>query len=155
MLDTDLNTLLWQAMLNTCRVHELTDAPCKACTLRVEALEAELHPVLDQLRGELAGARSTIDHMSKAMSWLGGHDREGLDHLDEAMHEARSRESAVRQAQRWAKRAKAAEAVLGQVAEIAAVDGEPDNDWQHGYAHASGELRAVFAKHNLPLPSGS
>lgn len=112
MLDADLNALLWRAMLNSCRVHEIMDAPCKACTRRVEAVTTELQPVLDQLREELAGANATIEHMAKAMSWLGGHDRQGLDHLDEAMYEARSREAAVLQAQRWAKRAKAAEAQL-------------------------------------------
>ncbi|WP_282203949.1 hypothetical protein [Kitasatospora fiedleri] len=34
-----------------------------------------------QLRAELGGARATIDHMSIAMSWISGHDRQGLDHL--------------------------------------------------------------------------
>ena len=61
---------------------------------------------------ELRQARVTIDHMSQAMSWICGHDRQGLDHLAEAQREARGREAAVRQAQAWAKRARIAEADL-------------------------------------------
>lgn len=66
----------------------------------------------EQLAEELAGARATIDHMSKAMSWISGHDRQGLDHLEEAQYEGRARMAAVQQAQRWAARARAAEAAL-------------------------------------------
>ncbi|MER7815629.1 hypothetical protein [Streptomyces sp. NPDC096153] len=76
------------------------------------ALRTEAEKQRDQAREELAGARATIDHMSKAMSWIGGHDRQGLDHLEEAQAEARARESAVRQARRWAGRARAAESEL-------------------------------------------
>ncbi|WP_411092249.1 hypothetical protein [Streptomyces sp. 049-1] len=61
---------------------------------------------------ELAGARATIDHMCGAMSWLGGHDRQGLDHLAEANYEAGAREAAVTQARAWAARARTAEAAL-------------------------------------------
>jgi len=51
-----------------------------------------------RLADELAGARATIDHMRGAMSWLSGHDRQGLDHLAEANYEARAREAAVAEA---------------------------------------------------------
>lgn len=64
----------------------------------------------EQLGEELAGARATIDHMAKAMDWICGHDRQGLDHLAEAMYEGRAREAAVKQARAWAARARAAEA---------------------------------------------
>ncbi|MEV0016628.1 hypothetical protein [Streptomyces tendae] len=65
-----------------------------------------------RLADELAGARATIDHMRGAMSWLSGHDRQGLDHLAEANYEARAREAAVAQARAWATRARTAEAAL-------------------------------------------
>jgi hypothetical protein len=42
---------------------------------------------------------------------------------------------------------------LTAIGEIAAVDGEADNDWKCGYAAAANELRSVFARHNLPLPT--
>lgn len=79
-----------------------------------DAVLATVQPELDRLRAELSGARVTIEHMSKAMSWISGHDRQGLDHLDEAQREARAREAAVRQAQRWATQAKSATAELEQ-----------------------------------------
>jgi hypothetical protein len=68
-----------------------------------------------RLAAELADARATIDHMRKAMSWLSGHDRQGLDHLAEANYEARARESAVGEARRWARRARTAEAAVERV----------------------------------------
>ncbi|WP_406444493.1 hypothetical protein OHB14_36580 [Streptomyces sp. NBC_01613] len=64
----------------------------------------------EQLAEELAGARATIDHMANAMSWICGHDRQGLDHLDEAQREGHARESAVKQARQWAQSARGAEA---------------------------------------------
>ncbi|MGW2501863.1 hypothetical protein ACWCXL_12225 [Streptomyces sp. NPDC001588] len=68
-----------------------------------------------RLTEELAGAQATIDHMARAMSWLGGHDRQGLDHLNEAQYEARARMAAVKQARQWAARARAAERALNRV----------------------------------------
>jgi predicted nucleic acid-binding protein len=38
------------------------------------------------LAEELAGANRTINHLTEAMGWLSGHDRQGLDHLEESMH---------------------------------------------------------------------
>ncbi|MGW3971142.1 hypothetical protein ACWEFD_17820 [Streptomyces ardesiacus] len=73
-----------------------------------QVAEEETHRLAD----ELAGARATIDHMRGAMSWLSGHDRQGLDHLAEANYEARAREAAVAQARAWATRARTAEAAL-------------------------------------------
>jgi hypothetical protein len=75
-------------------------------------------PTVEHLAAELAGARATIDHMSKAMSWICGHDRQGLDHLDEAMRESRAREAAVKQARTWAARARTAEAALDRVRQL-------------------------------------
>ncbi len=72
----------------------------------------------DRLRIELTGARATTDHMSKVMSWISGHDRQGLDHLKEATREARGRESAVKQAKAWAARARAAESALADVSTV-------------------------------------
>jgi hypothetical protein len=74
---------------------------------------------VEQLTEELAGARATIDHMSKAMSWISGHDRQGLDHLEEAQYEARARFATMKQAQRWAARARSAEAAVARVQAIA------------------------------------
>ena len=85
---------------------------CYACLL--DRLEAER----DGLREELKGARATIDHMAKAMSWISGHDRQGLDHLDEAQYEARAREAAVKQARHWAARARGAEATVARGLEL-------------------------------------
>ncbi|MFF4900515.1 hypothetical protein [Streptomyces sp. NPDC001068] len=88
------------------------------------------------LAAELAGARSALDHMRGAMSWLSGHDRQGLDHLAEANHESRGREAAVRQARRWAARARAAEASLERL-----------NDWCDGLdetaVHVAGRTEPI------------
>lgn len=75
---------------------------------RADTAEAEAK----RLTEELAELRATLDHMSKAMSWISGHDRQGLDHLEEAQYEAGARLAAVKQAQRWAGRARAAEATV-------------------------------------------
>jgi hypothetical protein len=83
-----------------------------------EATPEQLRDQLSECRAELVGARSTIQHMSKAMSWISGHDRQGLDHLVEAMREARARENAVNQAKRWARRVKSAEAALERAREL-------------------------------------
>jgi hypothetical protein len=77
----------------------------------------------EQLAEELAGARATIDHMSKAMSWISGHDRQGLDHLEEAQHEGRARLATMKQAQGWAARARHAEATLARIQAL--VDAHP------------------------------
>ncbi|WP_435601290.1 hypothetical protein [Streptomyces sp. C10-9-1] len=87
------------------------DAYEKACT----ALEAH-RARADRAEEELAGARASIEHMTKAMSWICGHDRQGLDHLAEAQREARGREAAVRQARAWARIARAVEAELASIA---------------------------------------
>jgi hypothetical protein len=97
------------------------------------ALQQAADEEAQRLAAELAGARATIDHMRGAMSWLSGHDRQGLDHLAEANYEARAREAAVAQARRWARRAWTAEAAVENVTawcnrldEIARVQGGPD-----------------------------
>jgi hypothetical protein len=95
------------------------------CVVSLNSTSAVLARMADEetrrLADELAGARATIDHMRGAMSWLGGHDRQGLDHLAEANHEARAREAAVAQARAWATRARTAEAALQRL-----------NDWCDG-----------------------
>ncbi|SHI66205.1 hypothetical protein [Streptomyces sp. 3214.6] len=85
--------------------------------LQPDATNEQLRNQMQWFRSELAGARSTLQHMSRAMSWLGGHDRLGLDHLEEAMREARARERAVDQARQWAARAREAERLLEQLRE--------------------------------------
>jgi hypothetical protein len=72
----------------------------------------------DKAEAEVTGARATIDHMSTAMSWICGHDRQGLDHLEEAQREAHGREAAVRQARAWAERARSAEAAIDRVRKL-------------------------------------
>lgn len=94
--------------------------------LQPDATPDEVRDQLSWTRGELASARRTIQHMSKAMSWIAGHDRHGLDHLDEAMREARARERAVQQARRWAHRARSAEAALRSLADALETDGASD-----------------------------
>lgn len=84
---------------------------------RHRAEVASLTERLANSEAELAGARATIEHMSQAMSWISGHDRQGLDHLDEAQREARARESAVKQARAWAARARTAGADLAAAME--------------------------------------
>lgn len=49
---------------------------------------------LSALIAELRGAKATIAHMTQAMSWISGHDRAGLDHLDEAMQMGMERDTA-------------------------------------------------------------
>ncbi|MDI9836233.1 hypothetical protein [Streptomyces sp. KAU_LT] len=82
----------------------------------LNSTSAALTQLMDEetrrLADELAAARATIDHMRRAMSWLSGHDRQGLDHLAEANYEARAREAVVAQARGWATRARTAEAAL-------------------------------------------
>lgn len=85
--------------------------------LQPEATTEQLRNQMEWYRSELHGARQTIQHMSRAMSWLSSHDRQGLDHLEEAMREARGRERAVDQAKRWATRARSTEAALARLAE--------------------------------------
>ncbi|MDH6489600.1 hypothetical protein [Streptomyces sp. SAI-127] len=108
-----------------------------------------------RLAAELADARATIDHMRKAMSWLSGHDRRGLDHLAEANHEARAREAAVGQARAWAARARTAEAALQRL-----------TDWcdelDQTAFHVAGRTEAVRVhpvaaniRHHLAGPGGA
>lgn len=83
--------------------------------------DATLEQLRNQLtwtRGELAGARRTIQHMSRSMGWIAGHDRQGLDHLKEAMRFARARDRVVAEAKKWARRARTAEAALEQTREL-------------------------------------
>ncbi|SOE31716.1 hypothetical protein [Streptomyces sp. OK228] len=79
------------------------------------ALHRAANEEAQRLAAELVGARATIDHMRGAMSWLSGHDRQGLDHLAEANYEARAREAAVAQARQWAERARTTESAVGRV----------------------------------------
>jgi len=85
--------------------------------LQPDATPEEVRDQLSWTRGELASARRTIQHMCRSMSWIAGHDRQGLDHLQEAMREGRARERAVEQARRWASRARSTEAGLSQLAD--------------------------------------
>lgn len=85
--------------------------------LQPDATPEEVRDQLSWTRGELAGARRTVQHMCRSMSWIAGHDRQGLDHLDEAMRASRGRERAVEQARAWARRARSTEAALGQLAD--------------------------------------
>lgn len=85
--------------------------------LQPDATPDEVRDQLSWTRGELASARRTIQHMSQAMRLIAGHDRQGLDHLDEAMREGRARERAVEQARRWARRARSTEGALTQLAD--------------------------------------
>jgi hypothetical protein len=57
--------------INTPRLYSQAD---------VDQLRAEV----ERLRDELTGALATVKHLTAAMSWVSGHDRQGLDHLDEA-----------------------------------------------------------------------
>ncbi|MET7477967.1 hypothetical protein ABZT17_26870 [Streptomyces sp. NPDC005648] len=86
--------------------------------LQADATPEEVRDQLSWTRGELAGARRAIQHMCRSMSWIAGHDRQGLDHLEEAMRFARARERAVDQAKRWARRARSAEAGLDRAREL-------------------------------------
>ncbi len=83
--------------------------------LQPDATPEEVRDQLSWTRGELASARHTIQHMCRSMGWIAGHDRQGLDHLDEAMRAARARERAVEQARAWAQRAKAADSTIDKV----------------------------------------
>lgn len=81
--------------------------------------------------------------MCRSMSWIAGHDRQGLDHLDEAMRAARARERAVEQARAWARRARSTEAALGQLADELeaekAYGGAADSNYE-----AARRIRAVL-----------
>lgn len=46
------------------------------------------------LTAELEGAHATIAHQCEAMSWITGHDRQGLDHLGEAQAACVERDAA-------------------------------------------------------------
>ncbi|MEU4173269.1 hypothetical protein AB0F46_41325 [Streptomyces sp. NPDC026665] len=85
--------------------------------LQPEATPEQVRERLTWTQGELAGARRTVQHMSNAMSWISGHDRQGLDHLNDAVRANRARERAVSEARRWAARARATEAALQQIVE--------------------------------------
>jgi hypothetical protein len=85
--------------------------------LQPDATAEQLRNQMEWFRSELRGARQTIQHMGRAMSWCTGHDRQGLDHLDEATREARARERAVDQARRWAARARSTETALARLAD--------------------------------------
>jgi hypothetical protein len=63
-----------------------------------ERVVAELN--LTALQAELDGAKATIAHMSEAMSWIAGHDRQGLDHLQEAMEASAQRDAAENELRR-------------------------------------------------------
>lgn len=52
------------------------------------------------------------------MGWIAGHDRQGLDHLEEAQRAWRARERLIDQVRTWARRAKSAEASLDQVRDM-------------------------------------
>jgi hypothetical protein len=106
-----------------------------------------------RLAEDLAGARATLAHMSAAMSWVSGHDRQGLDHLSEANYEARAREAAAAQARAWAARARTAEAALERL--IAWCD-ELDETAFH-VAGRTGAIRvhpvAASIRHHLADPA--
>ena len=62
-----------------------------------------------ELQTELAGARSTIYHLTTAMSWVSGHDRQGLDHLKQAEYLERAKKHVAEQAKLWKLRAQRAD----------------------------------------------
>jgi hypothetical protein len=111
--------------------------------LQPEATPEELREQLTWTRGELAGARRTIQHMSKAMSWICGHDRQGLDHLEEAMREGRGRAAAVRQARRWASRARSTETALARLADQLETEETCGGAWDSSQ-EAARRIRAVL-----------
>jgi hypothetical protein len=111
--------------------------------LQPDATNEQLRNQMEWYRSELAGARATIRHMSRAMSWISGHDRTGLDHLDEAMREARARERAVAQARGWAARARSTETGLARLADQL----EAEETYGGGYdsnQEAARRIRAVL-----------
>ncbi|MGW1961758.1 hypothetical protein ACWCPD_15950 [Streptomyces sp. NPDC001935] len=113
--------------------------------LQPDATPDEVRDQLSWTRGELAGARRTVQHMSKAMSWISGHDRQGLDHLNDAVRANRARERAVSEARRWAARARATEAGLQQLA----VDLESEEAYGGAYDsnhEAARRIRALLDK---------
>ena len=86
--------------------------------LQADATPQEIRDQLSWTRGELASARRTIQHMCRSMGWIAGHDRQGLDHLAEAMRFARARDRVVAEAKKWARRARTAEASLERIREL-------------------------------------
>ncbi|WP_329214910.1 hypothetical protein OG352_05500 [Streptomyces sp. NBC_01485] len=117
--------------------------------LQPDATAEQLQNQMEWYRSELAGARSTIRHMTRSMSWLSGHDRQGLDHLDEAMSEARARERAVEQARRWATRARATEAALTQLADQLEAKEAHGGAWDSNQ-EAARRIRAVLEQQKGP-----
>ncbi|MFE2469764.1 hypothetical protein [Streptomyces mirabilis] len=111
--------------------------------LQADATPDEVRDQLSWTRGELASARRTIQHMSQAMRWIAGHDRQGLDHLDEAMREGRARERAVEQARRWARRARSTEGALMQLADELEAD-PADGGAYDSNQEAARSIRAVL-----------
>lgn len=72
-------------------------AQCFHCTRCADADDSQQEALRDEikrLRTELGGARETIRHQCEAASWIAGHDRQGLDHLEEAMTAAAERDAA-------------------------------------------------------------
>lgn len=135
--------------------HSARDRARKATERRDSARRWAVHLENENARtaDELAGARATIDHMSAAMSWIAGHDRQGLDHLEEAQYEARARESAIEQARSWARRAERAEQQLANVrAECDAIEREQYPVADDGMAIAVRRVRAALDAAGQPDP---
>lgn len=63
-------------------------------------LVPELRDEVQRLKTELAGAQQTIAHQCEGMGWIAGHDRQGLDHLNEAMQSAKERDAARAEVER-------------------------------------------------------
>ncbi|WP_052432808.1 hypothetical protein [Streptacidiphilus carbonis] len=122
------------------------DAIAEAVMGEVQGDVDRLQERAEKAEAELAGARATIDHMSNAMSWIAGHDRQGLDHLEEAQYEAHAREAAVVQARRWAVRARAAEAAL---APVRAVESDDLHGW---YAAMDDDAPTPAAEDVIVMP---
>jgi hypothetical protein len=57
-------------------------APCEAMQIEVERIIIER---VADMQEELVGALATIAHLQEGMGWIAGHDRRGLDHLQDAM----------------------------------------------------------------------
>lgn len=91
---------------------------------------------MEQLRDELAGAKATIEHMSTAMSWISGHDRQGLDHLEEAQQEAADRFAAEQTIERVR--------ALPTRPEVRSATKPDSVDYLTGYRHAMNRVQRAL-----------
>lgn len=71
-----------------------SDAGYRECVTILRDGTPALLAELAEKDAEVDGARATIEHMTAAMEWLSGHDRQGLDHLEESMAASAERDAA-------------------------------------------------------------